>query len=395
MKYNFDEIINRAGTNAMSIEGYQNYLFGPNQVLNNPYDDYIRMWVADMEFAVAPEILNSVKERLDKKILGYSKISDPKYKGAFNHWCRSRYDHEYNPKHIVVAAGVIPALYDIAKYVCADDRKMLITTPSYGFFKHAADFHNVELVKSPLVFNDGKFNIDFDDFRKKAQDPKVKLCLFCSPHNPTGRLWTDDELRQVAQICFKNNVIIISDEIHCDLLRKGKRFTPMAKLFPDSDQIITCMATSKTFNLAGMKIANIIIPNMEIMAKWKTKIYEMENPLSIVAAQAAWQHGGEWLDQLEDYLDANFQYLESYLKDHLPQTKFSIPDATYLAWIDVSAYFTEEENLTLLFADKAGVLLEGGNMFVDNADGYIRLNLACPKSVLKEGLDRITKAINI
>ena len=148
MKYNFDEIINRAGTNAMSIEGYQNYLFGPNQVLNNPYDDYIRMWVADMEFAVAPEILNSVKERLDKKILGYSKISDPKYKGAFNHWCRSRYDHEYNPKHIVVAAGVIPALYDITKYVCADDRKMLITTPSYGFFKHAADFHNVNWLKA-------------------------------------------------------------------------------------------------------------------------------------------------------------------------------------------------------------------------------------------------------
>jgi cystathionine beta-lyase len=155
------------------------------------------------------------------------------------------------------------------------------------------------------------------------------------------------------------------------------------------------MATSKTFNLAGIKMATTIIPNADIMAQWKTKTFANENPLSIAAAQAAWQHGGEWLAQLKDYLDANFKYLDNYLKNHLPQANFSIPDATYLAWIDVGTYFTEEENLTLFFANKAGVLLEGGNMFVDNADGYIRLNLACPKSELKEGLDRIAKAINI
>lgn len=396
MKYKFDEVINRNGTNATSVSGYHNYLFDRETKLNNPYDDYIRMWVADMEFAIAPEIIQAIKDRLDKRILGYSQIFDPNYKTAFNQWCRSRYDYEFNPDHMVASDGVIPAFYDITKYVCGDDNgKMLITTPSYGFFKHAADFHNVELVKSALVYEDGIFKIDFDDFKKKAADPKVKLCLFCSPHNPTGRIWTDDELKQVARICFENDVVIISDEIHCDLLRKGKQFTPMAKLFPTSDQIITCMATSKTFNLAGIKMATTIIPNADIMAQWKTKTFANENPLSIAAAQAAWQHGGEWLAQLKDYLDANFKYLDNYLKNHLPQANFSIPDATYLAWIDVGAYFTEEENLTLFFANKAGVLLEGGNMFVDNADGYIRLNLACPRSELKEGLDRIAKAINI
>ena len=343
---------------------------------------------------MAPEILDAIRDRLDSRILGYSKIFDPAYKSAFNLWCKKRYDHQYNPAHMVAASGVIPAFYDITNYICGDGDKMLITTPSYGFFKYAADFHNVELVKSALIEEYGNFNIDFDDFRIKASDPKVKLCLFCSPHNPTGRIWTDNELRQVAEICFENNVMIISDEIHCDLLRKGKKFTPMAKLFPNSDQIITCMATSKTFNLAGMLIANIIIPNKEIMARWKKKTYALENPLSIAAAQAAWTHGGAWLEQLEEYLDANFQYLDKFLKLHLPKAQFTIPDATYLAWIDVSAYLPDVDNLTLYFANNAGVLLEGGNMFVDNGDGYIRLNLACPRSVLEEGMNRINKVLN-
>lgn len=187
--------------------------------------------------------------------------------------------------------------------------------------------------------------------------------------------------------------MVIADEVHCDLIRKDKTFCPLAKLFPDSDQIITTMAPSKTFNLAGFMFANIIIPNDAIRNIWKEKQLPIDNPLSIVAAQAAYEEGHEWLAQLSDYLDANYDFLQNYLREHLPMAVFQIPDATYLAWVDLSAYFSPNENLTLFFANKAGVLLEGGNMFVENADGFVRLNLACPRARLKEGLDRMVEAI--
>ena len=186
---------------------------------------------------------------------------------------------------------------------------------------------------------------------------------------------------------------IISDEIHCDVLRKDKIFTPLASLFPNSDKIITCMAPSKTFNLAGNLFANIIIPNDELRTKYNENYVPVENPLSIVAAKAAYSEGHAWLIELTDYLDDNFKYLKEQLDEHLPHTKFIIPDTTYLAWVNVSYYFADNENLTLYFARNAGVLLEGGNMFVANADGYIRLNLACPRVILEEGLRRVIKAV--
>ena len=236
--------------------------------------------------------------------------------------------------------------------------------------------------------------MDFDDIRQKVEDEKLTLCILCSPHNPTGRLWTNEELKKLGQICFDNNVVVISDEVHCDLLRTDKKFTPLAKLFPDSQQIITCMAPSKTFNLAGLMLANIIIPNDVLREKWKKQHFPLDNPLSIAGAQAAYTSGHDWLQELTSYLDQNFEFLEKYLIKHLPEAIFQIPDSTYLAWINLSAYFDENENLTLFFANNSGVLLEGGNMFVSNADGYIRLNLACPRSVLEEGLNRIVKSIN-
>jgi len=187
--------------------------------------------------------------------------------------------------------------------------------------------------------------------------------------------------------------MIISDEIHCDILRKGNHFTPLAKLFPESDQIITCMAPSKTFNLAGLMFANLIIPNAALRTQWINNHFSSENPLSITAARAAYTSGHAWLDELTLYLDDNFKFLKDYLAVHLPKAVFTIPEATYLAWINISAYFSDEENVALFFANKAGVLLEGGNMFVSNAKGYIRLNLACPRSRLEEGLRRISESM--
>ena len=396
MKYDFDQIIDRRNTNAMSIEGFREYLFDENGQLDFPCadDEFISMWIADMEFASPPEISAALKKRIDHGIFGYSQIFDPKYKSSFLNWTKTRYDWSFEPEHLVTSKGVIPALFSLIEYICLPDEKVLIVTPSYAFFKHAADYNNRELVTSDLLCEAGHYDLDFDDLQKKAADEKVKLCIFCSPHNPTGRVWKEEELKRLGKICLENNVMIISDEIHCDLLRSGKKFTPLAKLFPESDQIITTMAPSKTFNLAGFMLANIIIPNDDLRKTWKEKQLPIDNPLSIVAAQTAYSEGQSWLSELTIYLDENFIFLQKYLQEKLPKAIFQIPDSTYLAWVDVSAYFEKNENLTLFFANQAGVLLEGGNMFVANSDGYIRLNLACPRARLKEGLNRISKAIN-
>ncbi|OMF04716.1 aminotransferase [Paenibacillus amylolyticus] len=395
MKYDFDEIIDRKNTNAMSTDGFKEYIFKASNDMTFPFkdDEFIRMWVADMEFATPPEIIQSVKDRLDKRTLGYTKVFDPDYYLSVVQWTQDHYDWSFQKEHLVTSPGIIPALYELIEYICKPDEKVLIVTPSYAYFKHAVDFNHLELVTSDLVNQQGYYTMDYDDIELKVRDEKVSLCIFCNPHNPTGRVWTPEELSKFGEICLENDVMIISDEIHCDLLRNDMVHTPLAKIFPNTNKIISCMAPSKTFNMAGMMLSNIIIPNDEVRALWKARHYSMENPLSIAATQAAYQHGDEWLRQLKTYLDENFIFTQQYLASHLPQAVFRIPEATYLAWVDISAYLPDEENMSLYFANNAGVLLEGGSMFVANADGYIRLNLACPRAILEEGLKRICEVL--
>lgn len=395
MKYNFDKIINRSNTNALSIDGYHGYLFNGNESIASNYkkEELIRMWVADMDFAVAPEIINALKERLDHPLFGYSIMSDPAYGEAFKLWCINQYDWHINLQHLQHAQGIIPALFALIDIICGQEGKVLFQTPSYAFFKHACDHNQVGYETSDLIYENGQFRIDFDDFKIKTAQSDVRLFILCHPHNPTGICWSDNDLKRLGDICFDNNVMIISDEIHCDLLRQDRQFTPLAKLFPDSDQIITCMAPSKTFNLAGFMFANVVIPNEHIRTEWNQKVLPIVNPLSVVAAQTAYEKCGAWLTELKRYLDMNFEYLDAFLKTHLPKAKFKIPDATYLAWVDMSEYFDSNINLTEYFANHAGVLLEGGNMFVSNAEGFIRLNLACPRARLEEGLERIKACV--
>ena len=395
-KYQFDTVIDRTGTGAMSLTGYRGYLFDPEEDLSGAYqeEDFIPMWVADMEFAIVPEIIEAMKKRLEHPLLGYSMIpSASTYPRIFQEWCLANYGWKPNLEHLVYSKGVIPALYSLIKYICKQDEKILIITPSYAFFKHAADSNGVTLVYSDLIEKGGVHYMDMDDIRTKTSDEKCVLAIFCNPHNPTGRVWSKKELIELGEICLGNNLTIISDEIHCDLLRKEMAFNPMANLFPDSDKIITCMSPSKTFNLAGNLFANLVIPNESLRKTYLENYLPIENPLSVVAAQAAYAEGQAWLVELKAYLDDNFNYLKTQLDKHLPLTNFVIPQGTYLAWVNVSDYFDAEENLTLFFARKAGVLLEGGDMFVANANGYIRLNLACPKVRLEEGLQRIITAV--
>jgi cystathionine beta-lyase len=393
--YNFDEIIDRSNTNALNTDGFRQYIFKADASMKFPFkdDEFIRMWVADMEFATPQVIIDAIKERLDRRIFGYTQIFSDDYYNAFAGWCSKRYDWSFPQKHLVTSNGIIPALYELVEYITKPDEKVLFSTPSYAFFKYAAEYNNREYVCSDLINSSGEYSFDFEDFEKKASDDKTTMFIMCNPHNPSGRVWKEEELIRIGEICIKNNLWVISDEIHCDLLRLGQKHIPFAKILPDYDRIITCMAPSKTFNMAGLMFSNIIIPNKELREVWLARHYSFDNPLSIAGAQAAYEKGEAWLEALREYLDGNFNFVKEIINRKLPEAVFNISEATYLAWVDLSAYFNENENLPMFFAHNAGVLLEDGSMFVQNAEGYIRLNLACPKALLEEGLNRICSAI--
>lgn len=249
--------------------------------------------------------------------------------------------------------GIIPALFEMVEYICKPDEKVLFLTPSYAYFKYAADASHRESVCSDLINTDGYYTIDYEDLEKKAADEKTTLFILCNPHNPSGRVWKEEELKKIGEIIEKNDMWVISDEIHCDLLRLDQKHIPLGKVMPDYKKLVTCMAPSKTFNLAGLMISNVMIRDEGLKNIWLSKHYNFDNPLSIAAAQAAYEGGDAWLQELRAYLDGNFEFTQEYLKEHLPKATFRISEATYLAWVDLSKYFEADEVLPLFFAYKA------------------------------------------
>ncbi len=400
MTYNFDEIIDRRHTNSENVDGWRPYIFhcGPERVFPYKDEEFIRMWVADMEFAVAPEIRQAIIDRVNRQILGYSIVSDDGYYEALRTWCESRYGWSFPKEQLTFSPGVIPALYQIVEdLVKPTNGKVLTMTPAYGFFLHACEYNDVELVTSPLKKENGRFEMDWADFEKKASDPAVKVLMLCNPHNPAGRIWTEDELRRMAEIIEKHQLWVVSDEIHCDLIRTGLRHIPMGKVMPDYERLITCMSASKTFNLAGLLHSNIIIRSDEERARFQARDKNIGavNPLSIAAHKAAYEHGGAWLEQLKAYVDENLKLVDEFLKGNIPAARFTIPEATYFAWVDLGDVLPQVADLPDFFANKAGVLLEGGDgLFVGNAKGYVRLNLAMPRAMVQTGLERIAEAIS-
>lgn len=401
MKYNFDEIVDRRHTNALNTDGFRGYIFHDFEGKKTfPFkdDEFVRMWVADMEFAMCPAIIQAIKDRADKRIIGYSQVFEPEFFQAYNSWCEKMYGWTYPKEEICFSLGIIPALYTLVDLLLGDYDYAIINTPAYGYFQHPVDERHKHAIHNKMKCDDeGNWSIDFDSLERDAANPLAKLLIWCNPQNPTGRVWTEDELRKVAAIVEKYNLWIISDEIHCDILRQGVHHIPMAKIMPNYQKLITCTSASKCFNMAGMMFAEIIIRDKGLRDLYigTTNAYAMNvNPLSIAAHQAAYEHGSEWLDQLKTYLDGNFQFVKDTLARELPDITFQIPQATYLAWVNMNPYLGDVEDIPDFMANKAGVLLEGGDaLFVDNAKGYIRLNLAMPRSIIAEGMKRIVKAI--
>ncbi|MBQ9661905.1 MAG: PatB family C-S lyase [Oscillospiraceae bacterium] len=399
MTYHFDEIIERRGTNALNTDGFRGYIFhaGPEKVFPFKDEEFVRMWVADMEFATPPEICEAMKDRIDRRIFGYSCVYTDDYYKAFSGWCRERYGWSFPREELVFSPGIIPALYQLAEILVGPDEKIVTPTPAYGYFLHTAEYNRVELLTSPLKIDaEGRFTIDFEDFERKCSDPKAKLVIWCNPHNPSGRVWTEEELRKVAAIIRKYQLWVISDEIHCDILRQGLSHIPLAKIMPNYPKLITCMSASKTFNMAGLMFSDIIIRDETTRREFcdRDKTVGFVNPISVAAHQAAYESCGEWLNQLRTYLDGNFRYVKDFLTEYLPEAVFSVPEATYLAWVNIAPCLPDVEDLPDFFANEAGVLLEGGDsLFVGNAKGYIRLNLAMPRSIIQTGMERIRDAI--
>ena len=316
---------------------------------------------------------------------------------SFSRWCKDQYNWNFPQEQLCFTPGIIPALYQLTETLCTKEEKVLMNTPAYGYFLHAAEYSGLDVLTSPLKKDEtGAFTLDFEDFAEKCADPHCKLVFWCNPHNPTGRVWTEAELRRVAEVVEENKLWIISDEIHCDLTRVGMRHTPMAKIMPDYPRLVTCMAPTKTFNMAGLAFSNIIIRDKPLRDAFRgrDKLFGTVNLLSLTAAKAANDCGEPWLNELRAYLDGNFAYVKDFLSRELPEAVMSIPEATYLAWVDLSACLPGVPDLPAFFANNAGVLLEGGNdLFVGNAEGFVRLNLAMPRSILRTGLERMRDAI--
>ena len=391
MKYDLEQIIDRTGTNSMKWEGEKLIQkFGRGDVLS--------FWVADMEFKVAEPIIEALRKRVEHGIYGYSMRPDSYYNAIID-WTKTRFGWEIKKEWIDVTPGIVPAINYVIQTFCKPGEKVLIQQPVYYPFGQAIENNGVYIVNNPLVFNGESYDIDFDDFEKKAKDPKVTLFILCSPHNPVSRVWTKEELEKVGKICLDNNVLVVADEIHNDLIFSGATHTMFASINEEfAANSITCTAPSKTFNLAGLQTSNIIIPNEKLRIKFQQTLERLaigdQNPLSIVAVEAAYREGGEWLEQVLSYLEGNIEFINSYLEKNLPDAKLIKPQATYLGWLDLRSYEENGAKLEKIIIEEAKLGLDGGTWFGPEGAGFMRINYACSRILLEKGLERLCNALN-
>lgn len=409
MRFDFDTEVNKFGINSVKWEfqfdadhnATQSDAAHPKHGRNR----LLPLWVADMDFRCPPPVVEAVAQRAQRGVFGYCMPTDSYYEAVIN-WFARRYGRAIQRDWIVLTPGVVPALNLLIQTFTQPGDKVLIQRPVYHPFTHAIENNEREVVSNSLVLQDGDFGrlspgcyqMDFDDLAAKAADPAVKMAILCSPHNPVARVWTAEELTHFGEICLDNNVLIISDEIHCDLIYNDVTFTSFASISEQFAQnSIVCTAASKTFNLAGLKLSNIIIPSEEIRSPFQKTIERTgllgTNSFGVVAIEAAYNFGEEWLTAVMEYVETNYNFMCDFLARHLPQIRPLPTEGTYLAWLDCRALeLTPEERKKLIF-DKARLYLDEGEMFGSEGEGFERINLACPRALLAEALERLKTAI--
>lgn len=389
--YDFDKYVERRGSGSIKWD---------KQFDTEKGKQIIPLWVADMDFPCSDEIQSALFEQVGQQIYGYSCGMDDAYRKSVCRWFERRFEWEIDPSTIFYSPGVVPAIGYLLACVCREGDGVIIQTPVYYPFKERIEACGRVVVENPLINKNGVYTMDFKDLEKKMARADVKGMILCSPHNPVGRVWRREELLQVRDIAYKYKKWIISDEIHCDLIRKEHRHIPMHLIAPDyKDNVLVCTAPSKSFNLAGLQNSNIIITKPKYQKRWELYVQKRlrlssGNNFALAATKAAYNSSESWLDQVNAYIDENVAFAVEYLRKYLPKAVISPCEGTYLLWVDVRKYCRDKEELERRML-KEGVILDEGYLFGENGAGFERINLACSRAVLKEGLKRMATALRV
>lgn len=379
MKFNFDEVISRRNTNCIKWD-------------NSADPEMLPMWVADMDFRTAPAIVEALQKRVSHGIFGYTRVPDEYYEAVIG-WLDRRHGLRVRKDWFIYTSGVVPAISAIVKAMTEPGDKVILQTPVYNCFFSSVRNNGCEIVSNPLVYADNTYHMDYEDLERKASDPRVKVLILCNPHNPAGRVWTREELVKLGDICIRHNVLVISDEIHCELVYPGHRHLPFASISEEFQKhSVTCISPSKAFNIAGLQIANIIAPDDEIRRRIDRAINVNEvcdvNPFGVIATIAAYNEGEEWLDQLIGYIWENYKFMKDFCAKNLPDFPLVVLEGTYLAWMDCSALHIPSEELEERLRKEAKLWLNAGAMYGKDGDRFMRWNLACPRERVEDGLNR-------
>ena len=384
-KYDFDKLTERRGTNSYKWD--------------TPVDaDVLPMWVADMDFEVAPAITKALQERVTQGIFGYTMVPDSYYEAIVD-WFKRRHGWTLERDWILYTTGVVPAVSCALKALTLPGEKVLVQPPAYNCFFSSIANSGCQLAENELVYEGGTYHVDFDDFERKCADEKTTVFLLCNPHNPAGRVWKREELERMNDICLKHGVKVVSDEIHCELVMPGFRFVPFASVAAACrDNCVVLNSPSKAFNIAGLQIANIICAAAAVRRRIDRAVNINEvcdvNPFGVLALQAAYTAGEEWLDELNAYIHGNYELVKDFVAAEMPKLKVVRMEGTYLVWLDVIGLESTSDELTDKLLKEAKVMVNSGTMYGRRAgEGFIRLNIACPRARLLEGLKRMGRCL--
>ena len=389
MPFDFDTVIDRRNTASAKHD---------TAVQNGLPEDVLPLWVADMDFQVPPSVTEALQRSVDHGIFGYSFATEDYYR-AVQRWFADRFQWTIEREWMVFSPGVVFALSTGIRVMTQPGEAVLVTPPVYYPFYNVIRNNGRTLVESPLLYANGKYTVDYADFERKIVENAVKLFILCSPHNPICRVWTEEELRHIGDICRRHGVKVISDEIHCDFTWPGHRHTPFTLACPELlEDTIVCTAPSKSFNLAGLQTSNIIIPGKDLRDAWQQELlrinFHAPNSLGLRACQAAYEGGGEWLDACKAYMLGNLEYVRGFLAQNIPQIRLVEPEGTYFAWLDCTDLGLDKEALDGLFIHKAKLWLDTGSLFGECSALFQRMVLACPRALLVQAMEQLKAAIN-
>lgn len=382
MNYDFSEIIDRSGTYSMKWD---------------VADGELPMWVADMEFQAAPEIRAAIAKRAEHGVFGYT-VPPQAWYDAYIKWWKERHDFVMEREWLTFATGVIPAVSTAVRQLTDPGDGVVVLSPVYNHFYISIEDNQRRAVESPLIWEDGAYRIDFDDLEARLAEETNRLLIFSNPHNPTGNLWDRETLVRVGELCGRYDVPVVADEIHCDLTDPGLAYVPFALVSETCARIsITCIAPTKAFNIAGLQTAAVCVPDQRLRRLMKKGLdladARMPGAFAVDAAIAAFTEGGPWLDALREYLAGNKAVVKAFLRDQLPQVSVSDAPATYLMWLDLSRAAEDGSDLCRFIRQETGLYLSAGEIFRGNGPSFARLNIACPRAMLEDGLERLKRGV--